>query len=133
VTWSPQLAFWPLAADNGLGDRHECHAVQAEGVKRTALTARFFEAAMAADVLRGGEALHPADTACTVTVAGGEGGDITIADGPYAQATDVLGGFYLIEASDDKEAASWAARIPAAWRGQVELRPVVPMQNKPGR
>ncbi|HYK33603.1 MAG TPA: YciI family protein [Streptosporangiaceae bacterium] len=95
--------------------------------------ARFFEAAMAADVLRGGEALHPADAACTVTVAGGEGGDITIADGPRTRAADVLGGFYLIEASDDKEAASWAARIPAAWRGQVELRPVVPMQNKPGR
>ena len=94
---------------------------------------RFFEAAMAADVLRGGEALHPADTACTVTVAGGEGGDVTITDGPHAQASDVLGGFYLIEASDDKEAAGWAARIPAAWRGQVELRPVVPMQNKPGR
>lgn len=94
--------------------------------------ARFFEAAMAADVLRGGEALHPVGKACTVTVAG-EGGDVTIANGPHAQAADVLGGFYLIEASDDKEAASWAARIPAAWRGQVELRPVVPMQNKPGR
>lgn len=95
--------------------------------------ARFFEAAMDADVLRGGEALHPADAAHTVTVVGGEGGEVTITDGPRAQAADILGGFYLIEASDYKEAANWAARIPAAWRGHVELRPVVPMQNKPGR
>lgn len=95
--------------------------------------ARFFEAAMAADVLRGGEALHPAEAAHTVTVAGGEGGEVTISDGPRTRDADVLGGFYLIEAADYKEAASWAARIPAAWRGHVELRPVVPMQNKPGR
>jgi hypothetical protein len=95
--------------------------------------ARFFEAAAAAGVLRGGEALQPSGSACTVTVAGGEGGDAEVSKGSYAEATDILGGFYLIEAADADEAAGWAAQIPAAWRGKVELRPVVPMQNKPGQ
>jgi hypothetical protein len=95
--------------------------------------AKFFEAATTAGVLRGGEALHPPGTACTVTVAGGEGGDVEVSDGSHAKAADTLGGFYLIEAADPDEAAGWAAQIPAAWRGKVELRPVVPMQNKPGQ
>lgn len=39
---------------------------------------------------------------------------------------------YLLDAADLDEAVRWAALIPAAWRGKVELRPVVPMQNKAG-
>jgi hypothetical protein len=95
--------------------------------------AKFFEAANAAGVLRAGEALHPPASACTVAVTGGEGGEASVSDGPAAEAADVLGGFYLIEAASAKQAADWAAQIPAAWRGKVELRPVVPMQNKPGQ
>jgi hypothetical protein len=89
----------------------------------------FGAAASAADVLRGGEALHPTATATTITVIDGKGGDVVISDGPYAEAKEVLGGFYLIEAADLDEAIQWAARIPAAWRGKVELRPVVPMRG----
>jgi hypothetical protein len=80
-------------------------------------------------VLRGGEALHPVATATTITVADGKGGDVVISDGPYAEAKEVLGGFYLLEVADLDEAIRWAAQIPAAWRGRVELRPVVPMQG----
>jgi hypothetical protein len=82
-------------------------------------------------VLRGGEALHPIDTATTITVAGGKGGDVVISDGPYAEAKEVVGGFYLIEADDLDGAITWASQIPAAWRGKVELRPVVPMNGTP--
>lgn len=91
----------------------------------------FGEAAAAAGVLRGGEALHPATMATTITVADGKGGDVMVTDGPYAEAKEILGGFYVIEAADLDEAARWAARIPAAWRGKVELRPVAPVA-KPG-
>jgi hypothetical protein len=83
----------------------------------------------AAAVLRGGEALQPADMATTITVAGGKGGDMVITDGPFAEAKEVLGGFFLIEAADLDEAIQWGAQIPAAWRGKVELRPVVPMNS----
>jgi hypothetical protein len=83
----------------------------------------------AAGVLRGGEALHPHTTATTITVKGGKGGDLVMTDGPYAEAKEVLGGFYLLEAADLDEAISWAAQIPAAWRAKVELRPVAPVSG----
>lgn len=57
------------------------------------------------------------------------GGEVTSTDGPFAEAKEVLGGFYLIEAADMDEAVRWAARIPAAWQGKVEVRPV---QAPPG-
>jgi hypothetical protein len=94
--------------------------------------AEFFESAAAAGVLRGGEALHPAEQATTITVADGKDGSISTISGPAVQTPEILGGFYLIEAASLDEATSWAAQIPAAWRGKIELRPVVPMQNKPG-
>jgi hypothetical protein len=84
----------------------------------------FMLAGEAAGVVRGGEALHPATTATTITVQGGKGGDVLVTDGPYAEAKEVLGGFYLIEAPDLDEAIRWASQIPAAWRGKVEVRPV---------
>jgi hypothetical protein len=87
----------------------------------------FMETAAAAGVVRGGEALHPVSTATTITVQGGRGGDVLVTDGPYAEAKEVLGGFYLIEAADLDEAVRWAAQIPAAWRGKVEVRPVFEM------
>jgi len=78
--------------------------------------------------IRGGAALFPTSTATTVRVRGGRGGDVVTSDGPYAEAKEVLGGFYLLEAADLDEAVGLAAQIPAAWGiGGVEVRPVVPM------
>jgi hypothetical protein len=92
--------------------------------------ADFMTQASAADVIRGGEALFPPEMATTITVAGGKGGDVIVTDGPYAEAKEVLGGFFLIEAADLDEATRWASKIPAAWDGgKVELRPVVPLQK----
>jgi hypothetical protein len=91
----------------------------------------FTAEASAAGVLRGGEALYPASSATTITVKGGLGGDVLLTDGPFAEAKEVLGGFYLIEASDLDEALRWAERIPAAWRGKVEVRPVFRFAESP--
>jgi hypothetical protein len=91
--------------------------------------AEFGANAGAAGVLCGGEALHPHTSATTITVKGGKGGELVMTDGPYAEAKEVLGGFYLIEAADLDEAIKWAAQIPAAWRGKIEVRPVVPMDG----
>ena len=90
----------------------------------------FMNEATAANAIRGGEALFPPEMATTITVVGGKGGDVIITDGPYAEAKEVLGGFFLIEAADLDEATRWASKIPASWDGgKVELRPVVPMQK----
>lgn len=78
----------------------------------------------AAAVIRGGNALYPTATATTVRV-GGKGGDVVTSDGPYAETKEALTGFYLLECADLDEAVKWAAQIPAAWDGAVEVRPVI--------
>ena len=85
----------------------------------------FGEKAGAAGVILGGEALEPTTTATTVHVSGGAGGDILTTDGPFAETKEVLGGFYLLECADLDDAIKWAAQIPGAWHGRVEVRPVV--------
>jgi hypothetical protein len=57
-------------------------------------------------------------------VAPGRGGQVTVTDGAFAETKEVLGGLILLEVADLDEAVDWAAQIPAAWRGRVELRPV---------
>jgi hypothetical protein len=73
-------------------------------------------------VLAGGQ-LQPADTATTVRVADGR---TLTTDGPFVEAKEALGGYYLLEADDIDAAITLAARIPAArMGGAVEVRPVV--------
>jgi hypothetical protein len=81
--------------------------------------------AAAAAVIRGGHALYPTVTATTVRVAGGKGGDVITSDGPYAETKEALTGFYLLECADLDEAVAVAAKLPAAWDGAVEVRPVI--------
>ena len=83
----------------------------------------------AAKVITGGEALLPTSTATTVRVHGGKGGDVVTSDGPFAETKEVLGGFYTLNCADLDEAISWAAQIPGAWRGSVEVRPVLDMSQ----
>jgi hypothetical protein len=90
----------------------------------------FMGEAVPAGVIKGGEALFPPEMSTTITVAGGKGGDVVVTDGPYAEAKEVLGGYFLIEAADLDDAIKWAAKMPAAWDGgKVELRPVVVLRQ----
>jgi hypothetical protein len=79
----------------------------------------------AAAILKGGHALYPTATATTVRVPDGKGGDAVTSDGPYAETKEALTGFYLLECADLDEAVSAAAKIPAAWNGAVEVRPII--------
>jgi hypothetical protein len=81
--------------------------------------------AAASAVIRGGAALYPTATATTVRTER-RGGDVVSTDGPYTETKEALTGFYLLECADLDEAISWAAKIPAAWNGAVEVRPVIP-------
>ena len=78
----------------------------------------------AAAVIRGGAALYPTATATTVRVTA-QGGDVLTTDGPYAETKEALTGFYLLECQNLDEAVALAAKIPAAWDGAVEVRPVI--------
>lgn len=83
--------------------------------------------AAAGSAITGGAVLHPTATATTVRVSGGKGGDVVTTDGPFAEAKEVLAGFFLLEAEDLDAAIALAAQIPAAWNGAVEVRPIIPM------
>ncbi len=47
-----------------------------------------------------------------------------VTDGPYAEVKEALGGFFVLECDSMDEALDWAARIPAAEHGAIEVRPV---------
>ena len=70
----------------------------------------------------GGEALQPVQTATTVRVRNGK---MSTTDGPFAETTEQLGGFYLINARDLNDAIQVASRIPSARVGSVEVRPIM--------
>jgi hypothetical protein len=72
----------------------------------------------------GGEELEATDTATTVRIQGGPGGDVVTSDGPFAETKEALAGFYLVDAEDLDEAIQIAARIPSAPFGAIEVRPV---------
>ncbi|UXI70139.1 YciI family protein [Tahibacter amnicola] len=78
-----------------------------------------------AGVLRGGSELAPTATATTVRVRNGKP---LLTDGPFAETREQLGGYYLIDVPSLDEATRWAARIPSATMGSIEVRPLTENQ-----
>lgn len=75
-----------------------------------------------AGVMAGGEALLPPETATTVRVRGGK---TETMDGPYAETKEQLGGYYILDCKDLDAAIHYAAMIPVAETGSVEVRPIM--------
>ncbi len=75
-----------------------------------------------AGAMLAGEALQPTDTATTVQVRDQK---TLTTDGPFAETKEQLGGFYMIQAKDLDEAIAWAAKIPSAAAGSIEVRPIM--------
>ena len=65
--------------------------------------------------------LGKAETATTVRVRDGES---QLTDGPFAETKEFFAGYYLIDVPDLDAALEWAARIPSATYGSVEVRPM---------
>ncbi|MEZ4868697.1 MAG: YciI family protein [Caldilineaceae bacterium] len=74
------------------------------------------------NILLGGEALQPTSTATTVAVRNNK---TLTTDGPFAETKEQLGGFYMLECQDLDEAIAYAAKIPGAQHGLIEVRPVM--------
>jgi hypothetical protein len=81
----------------------------------------FGKEAADAGVTQGGEALEPTSTATTVRVRNGE---VLTTDGPFAETKEQLGGYYLFDCKDLDQAIEFAAKIPGAAHGSVEVRPI---------
>jgi hypothetical protein len=74
-----------------------------------------------AGVMTGGARLMPSSTATTVRVRDDEE---LFTDGPFAEAREQLGGYFVFECANLDEALKWAAQCPGARSGTVEVRPL---------
>ncbi len=75
-----------------------------------------------AGILVAGHGLHGAEAATTVRV---RSGDRVLTDGPYVESKEHLIGYYVIEADNLDVAIDWAAKVPNARIGSVEIRPIM--------
>lgn len=92
------------------------------GERELADYASFGKDAGAAGVLLGGQALHPAELATTVRFRDDQ---VLMTDGPFIESKEQINGFMLFECESLDEAIDWAARIPGARHGAIEVRPVL--------
>ena len=88
--------------------------------------ASYLRALRDAGALLGAERLTHSDTATSVRV---RGEDRLLTDGPFLETKEHLLGFVLIDVPDLDAALDWAARIPAAAIGTVEVRAVMPSRQ----
>ena len=72
--------------------------------------------------------LHPATTA---TVVREKNGDVLTTDGPFAEAKEVIAGFWMIQVKSKEEALEWAKRCPLPENGLIEIRQVFEMTDFP--
>lgn len=82
---------------------------------------QFGQESAAAGVFVAGEALEATSSATSVQLRDGE---IITTDGPFAETKEQLGGFYILECESLDQAITWAAKIPHAENGTIEVRPV---------
>lgn len=67
--------------------------------------------------------LNTIDTATTQRVRNGR---VLTTDGPYAETKEALAGIFVLDCADADQALAWAARIPMARMGSIEVRPAMP-------
>jgi hypothetical protein len=58
------------------------------------------------------------------------GGEVTVTDGPFAEAKEVVGGYWIIQARSTEEAIEWARRCPGQ-NCRIEVRPIFEMEDFP--
>lgn len=81
-----------------------------------------------AGVLLALDGLHPPSMGARVTFAGGKP---KVTDGPFAEAKEVLGGYWMIQVKSKEEAVEWAKRCPAGPNEMIEIRQVQEMSDFP--
>ena len=82
----------------------------------------------AAGVLRAGEGLHPPSMGARISF---KGGQPTVMDGPFAEAKEVLGGFWIIDVASRAEAIEWAKKCPGADNEMIEVRQIQEAEDWP--
>jgi hypothetical protein len=81
-----------------------------------------------AGVLLALDGLHPPSMGARVTFTGGSA---AITDGPFAEAKEAIGGYWIIQVRSREEALEWAARCPAGERETIEVRQLMEFSDFP--
>ena len=95
---------------------------------RVAEMMKYNEALQQAGVLLALDGLHPPSMGARVSFAGGRA---KVTDGPFAEAKEVLGGYWMINVASREEAVAWAKRCPATDNEVIEVRQVQEMSDFP--
>ena len=96
--------------------------------KAVAAMMKYNEQLQKAGVLLVLEGLHPPSMGARVTFAGGKP---NVVEGPFAEAREVLGGYWMIQVKSKQEAIEWASRCPAGDNEVIEVRQVQEMSDFP--
>jgi len=97
-------------------------------VKLVAEMTKFNESMVKAGVMLSGEGLHPPSMGARVAFAGGKP---KVVDGPFTEAKEVIGGFWMIQVKSKAEAIEWAKRCPMPDGDIVEIRQVQEFEDFP--
>jgi hypothetical protein len=89
---------------------------------------KYNEQLQKAGVLLALEGLHPPSMGARVSFAGGKP---LVTDGPFSEATEVVGGFWMIQVKSREEAIQWATRCPASANEVIEIRQIQEMSDFP--
>jgi hypothetical protein len=89
---------------------------------------KYNESLQKAGVLLALDGLHPPSTGARVSFPGGKP---KVTDGPFAEAKEVIGGYWMIQVKSKAEAVEWAKRCPAGENEEIEVRQVQEMSDFP--
>jgi hypothetical protein len=95
---------------------------EAEQAASMEIWAEFTASLQRQGAMEAGEALTGPETATTIRVREGQ---LVTTDGPFAETTEVLGGYYVLDVKNLDQAIEIAAACPGAKNGSIELRPIL--------
>jgi hypothetical protein len=119
------MRFMLLMIPGGYGEAAPGTMPEAAAVAEMML---YNEALGKAGVLLALDGLHPPSMGARVTFSGGKA---AITDGPFGEAKEVVGGYWMIQVRSREEALEWAARCPAGGRDTIEVRQVMEFSDFP--
>jgi len=96
--------------------------------KAVAAMMKYNESLQKAGVLLALDGLHPPSMGARVSFAGGKP---KVTDGPFTEAKEVIGGFWMIQVKSREEAIEWASRCPAGDNEVIEVRQMLEFSDFP--
>lgn len=93
---------------------------------------RFNAAMVDAGVLLAGEGLAPSSQGAVLTFPEGDGDGPTVSDGPFTEARELIGGFWILKVDSLEQAVSWARRAPFRTGERIEVRRVTEAEDFEG-